>query len=135
MNENLNIQSVQKIQNIAVYAKDVVLKKIDKVVVDTQRDNPKLLELFSDKFFYEVHKQLEGKKKIYNIYFVDLQNMKKDFDAQIELKDTRISSNQIEYKDMIVAALAAFSILIAKLDVKIEEIKKKIVGVDHEESY
>lgn len=135
MNENLNIQSVQKMQNIAVYAKDVVLKKIDRVVVDIQRDNPKLLELFADKFFYEVHKQLEVKKKIYNIYFVDLQNMQKDFDAQIELKDTRISSSQIEYKDMIVAAMAAFSILIAKLDVKIEEIKKKIVGVDHEESY
>ena len=135
MNENINIQSIQSMHNIAIYAKDITLKRIDKVIVETQRDNPMLLELFADKFFSEVHKQLQAKKKIYNIYVMDLQNIEKIFDEQMNIADSRIDAQQMKYKDMLVASLAAFSILIAKLDIKIEEIQEKIEGKNYEESY
>jgi len=116
MNENM--QAVQNMHNIAIYAKDITLKRIDKVIIETQRDNPMLLELFRDKFFHEVHEQLLAKKKVYQIYILDLENMQKDLDTH-----------------MISATLNSFSILIAKLDIKIEEIEKKIQGVPDEEDY
>jgi len=131
MSQNMNLKKAKSIDSIAIYANDVGLKKIDNVILTTERSNPKLVALFSTKLFTEILKQLQVKKEIFNIYLVNLQAMEDDYKKDPEILRRKLTSDEREYKNTLIAALASTTGLIAKLNIKIKEIQEK-VGISYE---
>ncbi len=135
MNENINIQAIQNMYSVAIYAKDVTLRRIERIVAMVQQENSMLIELFSEKFFQELQRQYELKKRFYGIYATDIHKAQKAFEAKTAVLDSKIDAKGQEYKDLLDAANSAFSLLLATLDIKIEEIGRKLQGGDDEKSY
>ena len=132
MSENIKLRTLKSIHNITLYAKDVSLRKIDEIIISTHNSSPMLMELYSQKFFYEVIKQLQAKKKIYALYSVDLQKMKDEFEADIDDKDIALSSEDKMFKNTLSSTVTSLGILMKKVDIKIEDIENKI-GENHDE--
>jgi hypothetical protein len=135
MSENLNLTAVKNVRNIAVYSNEVSLRSVDDTITNTQRQNPLLVKLFSNSFFKEVKKQISIKKKIYEVYLQDLKIMQKEFNLEIEQsKIIVLDDEKQEYENTLVTAIAELSILISKLDIKMESIEEKI-GENNENDY
>ncbi len=135
MNENINIQAIQSMYSVAIYAKDVTLRRIERIVAGVQQENSMLVELFSEKFFQELQRQYNLKKRMYSIYVTDLHKVKEEFDSKLVANDGRMSAKEQEYKDILDATNTAFSLLLATLNIKIEEIGIRLQGESNEKSY
>lgn len=135
MNLDFNTQSIQRIYNIAIFAQDITLQRIEQAIAEVQKQNPMLVELYSENFFREIKQQLEVKKSLYNIYITGVKRMQEHLDKQLDVADGRVSSIETEYKNLLNAAENAFSVLITKIDIKITEIENRQKEKDHEEDY
>ena len=127
MSKHVNLDTIEDIKAIAVYAKNVSLKHIDNLMMYKQGTNSMLIDLYAKQYFNELHKRLTAKEKVYKVYFADLKTMQEVLNHEYAQSDrTTLSSDEQEYKDTLTSAIASLSILLTKMEIKIEEIIERM---------
>ncbi|WP_428739381.1 hypothetical protein [Sulfurimonas sp.] len=126
MSVNLNTQLLQRLLNMAVYANEVSLLKIDDSIADTQKKYPTLVTLFSNEFFKAIHQQLSAKKLENKLYLQDLKMMQKEFNLKLQKTQViELSDEDKEFENMLITAISEISTLIEKLDIKMKILIEK----------
>jgi len=113
-----NREAVHAMYSVAVYEKNVVLKRIRSVISRVQDASSALLEVYLEQFLRIILKKMNSKKRIYEINLHTLQESKKLLEER-ELKSS-LSKEDIEYKNSLGDAIAAYENLIATLEIEME---------------